>query len=97
MSQEKDLASSNLPVKEASSQANFKDNSSQKPENGNLASDSREKNWPELGEYDGVVFQESLILSNRDRDIVLSTLENPPELNATLKSAIKRFRNKYGK
>jgi len=39
--------------------------------------------------------QEKLILSNRDRDLLLSTLENPPELKGNLKSAIARYRQKY--
>jgi len=38
-----------------------------------------------------------LILSNRDRKLFLSALENPPELKGKLKSAITDYRAKYGK
>ena len=34
-------------------------------------------------------------LSDADRDILLSLLENPPELDKTLKSGIKQFKTKY--
>ena len=37
-----------------------------------------------------------LILSNRDRDLFVSALENPPELKGKLKSAIDNYRDKYG-
>ena len=36
---------------------------------------------------------EMLILSNRDRDLVMSALENPPEPNEALKSLFKWFLN----
>lgn len=39
---------------------------------------------------------ERLVLSNRDRDLFMSVMENPPELNGKLKSAIKKYREKYG-
>lgn len=39
--------------------------------------------------------QERLILSNRDRELFLSVLENPPELKGKLKSAISRYKDKY--
>ncbi|NES83831.1 MAG: DUF1778 domain-containing protein [Moorea sp. SIO2B7] len=35
---------------------------------------------------------ESIILSERDWEIVTSAIENPPELNPRLKAAIKRYR-----
>ncbi|WP_392530869.1 DUF1778 domain-containing protein [Nostoc sp. C117] len=40
---------------------------------------------------------ERLILSNRDRDLFMSVMENPPELKGKLKSAIHKYRDKYGK
>lgn len=40
--------------------------------------------------------QEKLTLSNRDRDLFLSALENPPKLKGKLKSAIAAYRDKYG-
>ncbi|HEY9700869.1 MAG TPA: DUF1778 domain-containing protein [Allocoleopsis sp.] len=40
---------------------------------------------------------EKLVLSNRDRDLFISVMENPPELQGKLKTAIKKYRNKYGK
>lgn len=39
---------------------------------------------------------ERLVLSNRDRDLFLSMMENPPKLKGKLKSAIKKYREKYG-
>ena len=36
---------------------------------------------------------EMLILSNRDRDLVMSALENPPELNEALRGMFKWFLN----
>lgn len=39
---------------------------------------------------------ERLVLSNRDRDLFLSVMENPPELKGKLKSAIHKYREKYG-
>jgi uncharacterized protein (DUF1778 family) len=38
-----------------------------------------------------------LILSDRDRDLFMSALENPPELQGKLKAAIAKYRDKYGK
>ncbi len=38
---------------------------------------------------------EKLILSNKDRDLFLSALENPPELTGNLKKAISKYRQKY--
>lgn len=40
--------------------------------------------------------QERLILSDRDRDLFMSIMENPPELQGHLKTAIKKYRDKYG-
>ena len=40
---------------------------------------------------------ERLVLSNRDRDLFMSVMENPPELKGKLKSAIHKYREKYGK
>ena len=39
--------------------------------------------------------REKLTLSNRDRDLFLSTLSNPPKLKGKLKSAIASYRQKY--
>lgn len=39
---------------------------------------------------------ERLVLSNRDRDLIMSVMENPPELKGKLKSAVKKYRAKYG-
>ena len=41
--------------------------------------------------------QEKLTLSNRDRDIFLAAIDNPPQLKGKLKSAIANYQNKYGK
>ena len=43
-----------------------------------------------------IAAQEKLVLSNRDRDLLISKLENPPKLQGNLKSAIDKYRNKYG-
>jgi uncharacterized protein (DUF1778 family) len=43
-----------------------------------------------------IAAQEKLVLSDRDRDLFMSKLENPPELQENLKSAIGKYRNKYG-
>ena len=40
--------------------------------------------------------QERLILSDRDRDLFMSIMENPPELQGNLKTAIKKYRDKDG-
>lgn len=40
--------------------------------------------------------QERLILSDRDRDLFMSIMENPPELQGNLKTATKKYRDKYG-
>ncbi|MDZ8184399.1 MAG: DUF1778 domain-containing protein [Nostoc sp. ChiSLP02] len=40
---------------------------------------------------------ERLVLSNLDRDLFMSVMENPPELKGKLKSAIQQYRQKYGK
>lgn len=40
--------------------------------------------------------RQRLSLSNRDRDLFLSALENPPKLQGKLKSAINEYQNKYG-
>lgn len=39
---------------------------------------------------------ERLVLSNRDRDLFMSVMENPPELKGKLKAAISKYREKYG-
>jgi uncharacterized protein (DUF1778 family) len=41
--------------------------------------------------------QEKLTLSNRDRDLFLSALANPPKLQGKLKTAMAEYQNKYGK
>lgn len=38
---------------------------------------------------------ERLVLSNRDRDMFISVMESPPELKGKLKSAIKKYIEKY--
>ncbi|MEH1873383.1 type II toxin-antitoxin system TacA family antitoxin [Nostoc sp.] len=38
---------------------------------------------------------ERLVLSNVDRDLFMSVMENPPELKGKLKSAIHKYRQKY--
>ncbi|NER25030.1 MAG: DUF1778 domain-containing protein [Symploca sp. SIO1B1] len=43
-----------------------------------------------------LALQDKLILSQRDWDLLISTLEDPPAPNAKLKSAFTRFRSKYG-
>ena len=40
---------------------------------------------------------ERLVLSNLDRDLFMSVMENPPELKGKLKSAIHKYRHKYDK
>ncbi|MCC5602667.1 DUF1778 domain-containing protein [Nostoc favosum] len=40
---------------------------------------------------------EKLVLSNLDRDLFMSVMENPPELKGKLKSAIHKYRQKYDK
>lgn len=40
---------------------------------------------------------EKLVLSNHDRDLFMSVMDNPPELKGKLKGAIKKYREKYGK
>lgn len=39
---------------------------------------------------------ERLVLSNRDRDLFMSVMENPPALKGKLKSAIRKYTQKYG-
>jgi len=39
---------------------------------------------------------EKLVLSNRDRDLFMSVMENPPQLKGKLQSAIRKYRDKYG-
>ncbi len=39
--------------------------------------------------------QERLVLSDRDRDLFMSMMENPPVLQGNLKKAIKKYRDKY--
>jgi uncharacterized protein (DUF1778 family) len=40
--------------------------------------------------------REKLILTERDRELFMSALENPPKLQGKLKSAIGKYQNKYG-
>ncbi|MBN3925086.1 DUF1778 domain-containing protein [Nostoc sp. NMS4] len=40
---------------------------------------------------------ERLVLSNLDRDLFMSVMENPPELKGKLKSTIHKYRQKYDK
>lgn len=40
---------------------------------------------------------EEIILSERDWEIFVSALENPPEPNEALKAAFKKHQEKYGK
>ncbi|NER20632.1 MAG: DUF1778 domain-containing protein [Symploca sp. SIO1B1] len=42
-------------------------------------------------------FHDKLVLPNRDRDLFLSIMENPPQLTGKLKTTIQKFRDKYGK
>lgn len=39
---------------------------------------------------------ERLVLSDRDRDLFLSVMENPPELKGKLKEAINKYKEEYG-
>ncbi len=38
---------------------------------------------------------ERLVLSNRDRELFMSTMENPPQLKGKLKAALQKYREKY--
>jgi uncharacterized protein (DUF1778 family) len=40
---------------------------------------------------------EQMLLSNSDRDLFISAMENPPPLNNALKSAIQKYREEYDK
>lgn len=40
--------------------------------------------------------RERLVLSNRNRDLFISALENPPKLKGKLSSAIANYQDKYG-
>ncbi|WP_017294767.1 hypothetical protein [Geminocystis herdmanii] len=40
---------------------------------------------------------EKLVLSNQDQDLLLSVIENPPQLQGKLTTAIKKYRQKYKK
>ena len=44
-----------------------------------------------------IAFPEQIVLSERDWKLLTSTLENPPEPSKTLKSAIKKHQDQYGK
>ncbi len=44
-----------------------------------------------------IAAQEKLVLSDRDRDLFMSTIENPPELQGKLRSAIEQYQRKYGR
>lgn len=39
---------------------------------------------------------EKLTLSQQDRDLFMSMIENPPSLQGNLKTAISKYRKKYG-
>ena len=41
--------------------------------------------------------REKLVLTDRDRDLFLSAIANPPKLQGKLKTAMAEYRNKYGK
>jgi uncharacterized protein (DUF1778 family) len=43
-----------------------------------------------------IAAQERLTLSDRDRDLLMASLDNPPVLQGDLKSAISKHREKYG-
>ncbi|RUT07015.1 hypothetical protein DSM106972_022760 [Dulcicalothrix desertica PCC 7102] len=43
------------------------------------------------------ITQERLVLSDRDRDLFISVMENPPELKGKLKDAIHKYIEQYGK
>jgi uncharacterized protein (DUF1778 family) len=43
-----------------------------------------------------IAAQERLTLSDRDRDLLMDALDNPPALQGSLKSAIAKHREKYG-
>jgi uncharacterized protein (DUF1778 family) len=43
-----------------------------------------------------IATQERLVLSNSDRDLFLSVMENPPALKGKLKTAIQNYQQKYG-
>jgi uncharacterized protein (DUF1778 family) len=43
-----------------------------------------------------IAAQEKLLLSDRDRDLLMASIENPPELPGKLQSAIAKYRDKYG-
>jgi uncharacterized protein (DUF1778 family) len=42
-----------------------------------------------------ITAQERLMLSNRDRDLLMASLDNPPVLQGKLKSAVAKYREKY--
>jgi uncharacterized protein (DUF1778 family) len=44
-----------------------------------------------------IAAQERLTLSDRDRDLLMATLDNPPALQGHLKSAIAKHLEKYGR
>lgn len=41
--------------------------------------------------------REKLVLTDRDRDLFLSAMANPPKLQGSLKTAIAEYRDKYVK
>jgi uncharacterized protein (DUF1778 family) len=43
-----------------------------------------------------IAAQERLTLSDRDRDLLMASLDNPPALQGNLKSAIAKHCEKYG-
>jgi uncharacterized protein (DUF1778 family) len=43
-----------------------------------------------------ITAQERITLSDRDRDLLMDALDNPPALQGNLKSAIAKHREKYG-
>ncbi|GAA6619310.1 DUF1778 domain-containing protein [Scytonema sp. NUACC26] len=40
---------------------------------------------------------ESIVLSEKDWEIFVSAIENPPELNPRLKAAIQKYKSEYNK
>jgi uncharacterized protein (DUF1778 family) len=44
-----------------------------------------------------IAAQERLTLSDRDRDLLMAALDNPPALQGNLKSAIAKHLEKYGR
>ena len=99
MSQEnqKEFDSSSFIVRDVSSPVYPIASVTQESQSVELIPDATKDASSLTGTQNGMFFHASLALSDRDRDLVLSALSKPPELNETLKLAIKRFCNKYAK